>query len=315
MAFRAVIYSNWLSQTNESAKSMKSIHIVLFSTCLLLIPAGCTRSSKMAARTVMKESSSHSIAPYSPPMARLSTKVSAASMQRFIAVTHKLDVISSESELPKAWESVVNFCATIQCEVVSSSITNKTSNSAPSGSMTLRVSPDDLKKLFTYVEKQGRIAQHTTESEDKTTEVVDTEAKIKNLTSFRDNLRAMLAKPSATVKDLVEIQGQLTETQTQLDSENAQRKILANETEKVAVEIEFRVDEPIGNARGFAQITNAFREAGSDLAESTAWLITFIVTVIPWLILIVPLGWLLFRALRRWRHGRPTSPPPSSAAA
>jgi len=246
-------------------------------------------------------------------MARLSMEVSAASTQRFIAVTHKLDVISSESELPKAWESVVNFCATIQCEVVSSGITNKTSDSAPSGSMTLRVSPDDLKKLFAYVEKQGRIAQHTTESEDKTTEVVDTEAKIKNLTSFRDNLRAMLAKPSATVKDLVEIQQQLTETQTQLDSETAQRKILANETEKVAVEIEFRVDMPIGNARGFAQITNALREAGSDLAESTAWLITFVVTVIPWLILIVPLGWLLLRALRKWRHGRATPAPAGGA--
>jgi len=178
----------------------------------------------------------------------------------------------------------------------------------------LRVAPDDFKKLFAYVEKQARIAQHTTESVDKTTEVVDTEARIKNLTSFRDNLRAMLAKPSATVKDLVEIQQQLTETQTQLDSETAQRKILANETEKVAVEIDFRVDMPIGSARGFAQITNAFREAGSDLAESTAWLITFVVTVIPWLILIVPLGWLLLRALRRWRlKGRPSPPAPTAA--
>ena len=40
----------------------------------------------------------------------------------------------------------------------------------------------------------------------KTTAVVDTEARIKNLTGFRDNLRAMLAKPSATVKDSVDIQ-------------------------------------------------------------------------------------------------------------
>jgi Domain of unknown function (DUF4349) len=263
----------------------------------------------------MTESSSHSVSLVSPPMDRMVMRVSAASVQRFIAVTHKLDVVSSESELPKAWESVINFCATIQCEVLSSSITNKTSNSAPSGTMTLRVAPDDLKKLFAYVEKQGQIAQHTAESVDKTTDVVDTDAKIKNLTSFRDNLRAMLAKPSATVKDLVEIQEQLTETQTQLDSETAQRKILANETQKVAVEIEFRVDMPIGSARGFAQITNAFREAGSDLAESTAWLITFIVTVIPWLVLIVPLGWLLLRALRKWRRSRPTSPPPSPTVA
>src|SRR5208283_5132606 len=256
------------------------------------------KKSKMAA------SSSSSFFENSGPMAKLVTEVSAASLQRFIAVRHRLDVVSPESELPRAWESVVNFCGTIQCEVIASSITNRTNFAAPSGSMTARVSPDDLKKLLAYVEKQGRIAQHTTESVDKTTEVVDSEAKIKNLTTFRDNLRSMLAKPSATVKDLVEIQKQLTETQSQLDSETAQRKILANETEKVAVEIDFRVDAPIGGARGFAQIKNALRESGSDLAESTAALITFIVTVIPWLILIVPLCWVLLKTWRKWRRKR-----------
>jgi Domain of unknown function (DUF4349) len=45
----------------------------------------------------------------------------------------------------------------------------------------------------------------------------------------------MLARSSSTVKDLIEIQQQLTDTQSQLDSETAQRKILANETEKIAV--------------------------------------------------------------------------------
>jgi hypothetical protein len=59
--------------------------------------------------------------------------------------------------------------------------------------------------------KQGGVVQHITASEDKTSEVVDTDAKITNLTSFRDNLRTMLAKPSAAVKDSVEIQRQLTD--------------------------------------------------------------------------------------------------------
>jgi len=133
----------------------------------------------------------------------------AMSPQRYIAERHKLEVITSESELQKSWESAVAFCPTIQCEVVSSSITTRAGDSVPSGVISLRVAPDDLKKLLGYVEKLGKIARHTTDREDKTTAVVDTEAKIKNLTGFRDNLRAMLARPSATVNDLVEIQKQL----------------------------------------------------------------------------------------------------------
>lgn len=147
--------------------------------------------------------------------------------------------------------------------------------------------------------------------------VVGTEAKIKNLTSFRDNLRAMLGKPSATVKDLVEIQKQLTDTQSELDSETAQRKILANETEKVAVEFSFRMERPSGNAGSFAQIWNAFRESGSVLADSTSSLIYTIFAIIPWLILILPALWLLAKAWKKFKlsRARTSSPPPSSTAA
>lgn len=196
------------------------------------------------------------------------------------------------------------YCGTIRCEVTSSSITTRADDSLPSGTVSLRVVPKDLGKLLAHVQTVGKIAQHTTEREDKTTAVVDTEAKLKNLTSFRDNLRAMLKKPSATVKDLVEIQQQLTETQSELDSETTQRKILANETEKIAVEISFRVERPNVGASGFAQIWNAFRESGSVLAQSTASLVYMIFSIVPWLVLIVPGCWLVVKVWRKVRGRR-----------
>jgi len=156
-------------------------------------------------------------------------------------------------------------------------------DSLPSGSISVRVTPEDLKKLFVQVETQGKIVQHTTESEDKTAVVIDTDARIKNLTSFRDSLRTMLARPSASVKDSVEIQQQLTDVQSQLDSETAQRKTLANETEKVLVEILFHVDESVLGVDFFTPIGNALRESGSVLADSAASLIVVIVAIIPWL--------------------------------
>ncbi len=237
----------------------------------------------------------------------------AAPLQRYIAERHEIEVITPEPELHKSWESIVAFCATIQCEVTSSSITARTGDSIPSGTVSLRVAPQDLTKLLAHVQNLGHVAQHTTEREDMTTAVVDTDAKVKNLTAFRDNLRAMLAKPSATVKDLIEIQQQLTDTQSQLDSETGSRKILANETEKIAVRLTFRVKERTTNARGVALIWDALRESGSDMAESAAFLITAIVTVIPWLFVIIPALWLLAKAWRKRRLGRATSRPPSQA--
>ncbi|HLY60489.1 MAG TPA: DUF4349 domain-containing protein [Terriglobia bacterium] len=234
-------------------------------------------------------------------------------LKRYIAERHEVEIIAPESELQKSWQSVIDFCATIQCEVISSSVTSRTDDSVPSGTVTLRVAPEDLTKLLIQIQKLGRIAQHSTEREDKTTAVVDTEAKIKNLTAFRDNLRVMLAKPSATVKDLIEIQEQLTQTQSELDSETRNRKILANETEKVAVQLSFRIKESRRTVRGLGAIWDALGEAGSDFADSTAFLITAIVSVIPWLFVIASIIWLLARAWRKRNRKRPAASTPPQA--
>ena len=265
----------------------------LISLCVLLLTMGCDKAAKLTSARMEYMSASS-------PLPRA---------QRFIAVKHKLELVAPDSEIPKAWESTVNFCGTFQCVVVASSITTKTRDTAASGSMVLRVIPEDLKKLFDHVQKLGNLVQHTTESEDKTAVVIDTDAKIKNLTSFRDSLRTMLARPSVTVKDFVEIQKQLTDVQSELDSETAQRKILANETEKVAVEITFAAERTPGRSGAFAPIWEALRESGSDMAVSVAWLISLIVTVIPWLVLIVPLCWFVARLWRKLRRKPASSVP------
>jgi Domain of unknown function (DUF4349) len=233
--------------------------------------------------------------------------------QHFIAERHKIEILTSASQLEKSWESLVAFCGTLHCEVMSSTITTRAGDTPPSGTVSLRVAPQDLPKLLGHLQTLGKIAKHTTQREDVTTQVVDTDARIRNLTAFRDNLRAMLAKPSASVKDLVEIQKQLTDTQSDMDSETAQRKILANETEKIALDITFYVESAGGTGGGFAEIKDALRDSGSVLADSTAALITVIVSIVPWLILIVPAIWLLTKAWRKLRRKRSASLPPSTS--
>ena len=146
-----------------------------------------------------------------------SDKVLAA--PRYVAVRHKLEIIEPDSGLAKSIEAVVAYCGTIQCELLSSSVTNETAVLSPSGNIVARVAPQDLNKLLDFAAKQGKISQHRTETEDKTAAVIDVEAKIKNQTDFRDSLRKMLAKPGVSVADLLQIQEKLAEAQAELDSE------------------------------------------------------------------------------------------------
>ncbi|HMI54021.1 MAG TPA: DUF4349 domain-containing protein [Candidatus Saccharimonadales bacterium] len=223
---------------------------------------------------------------------------------KYLAVKHQLTLVGSEAQVGKSLEAVVGFCGSIRCEVLSSSVANKTEGAIAAGSVSVRVAPLDLSKFLEFVGKQGAISQHSTETADKTTQVLDLEAKLKNQTEFRDNLRRMMARPGVTVADLLQIQQKLTDTQSELDSEAAQRAALANETEKVEVEIEFRAEGVARRGSAWSPLGRALEEAGREFALSLAALITVVVAVIPWLIVIVPGGWLVVRGSRNWRRRR-----------
>jgi hypothetical protein len=293
--------------------SRKSFPFLCFAAILC---AGCARkvapspsaTSVDSAKTI--ENGQARLAYYDyAPLARL--RISGAedtgtvfAAPRFVAVRHKLEIVEAGSGLAKSVEAVVVFCGTIQCEVLSSSVTNETVLLSPSGNIAARVAPQDLNKFLDFVGKQGKIAQHATESEDKTTAVVDVEAKLKNQTDFRDSLRRMLTKPGVSVADLLQIQEKLAEVQAELDSEATQRKILANETEKVYVEIAFHAEQRTISRGSFASVGEALRDFGSVLGDSLAALITAVAAIIPWLIVIIPGLWFLTKAVRRFRERR-----------
>ena len=279
--------------------------------CLgLLIGGGCAKKAAPVVYVSSGPADKESTRSYGasqmalPPMVMGASLGSVSAASRYLAVRQKLVVVVPGAALAKSVEAVIAFCGTIQCEVISSNITSQTGEAAPWGSVSLRVRPGEVDKLIAFVGKQGKVAQHTTETQDKTTNVVDTDARIKNLTEFRDNLRKMLARPAVSVKDLVEIQEKLEEVQAELDGETARRKDLANETEKVAVEIEFRAERTTASVSAFKPIGDALRESASVLAESLASLITAVVAAIPWLIVIVPGAWFLVKAWRRVRRKR-----------
>ncbi len=222
-------------------------------------------------------------------------------LRRYVAVRHELTVRIPADRLPRAIESVLQVCGRLNCEVVSSNVNSAEEDSPPYGEVVLRLAPGDLKALFDNLGRVGRIRRHSTSADDKTDTVIETEAKLKNLTEFRDSLRTMLAKSAASVKDLVEIQRELSNVQSELDSLAAQRKVLANETDKVAVTIAFRSDLSGGALGSLGQRLDELRAV---FVESFATLVTVVVAVIPWLILIVPGVWGALRFIRKLRRRR-----------
>jgi hypothetical protein len=140
------------------------------------------------------------------------------------------------------------------------------------------------------------VLQHGQDSEDKTNQVVDVDARIKNLTELRDRLRLMLADKSAKFKDIIDVERELANTQSQLDSMVSMRKILSQETDLVAVNIDFTATQGITEQGFFAPVARALKDAGRLMMESFANVITFVMGAIPWLLIGIPIIWLVRRS-------------------
>ncbi|AVQ83498.1 MULTISPECIES: DUF4349 domain-containing protein [unclassified Variovorax] len=268
-------------------------------------PAPMQAAAGYGGGVAMKESRSRMADTAAEPSAAEASSAQDSPLQRFLAVRQDLNVEVPAEQLADAWGKVRDLCGTLKCELLSSSLLRETPQQPGNAMLEMRVEPADVEKLLGGLAGVANVVSHTTTSEDKTAEVIDVEARIKNRTEFRDSLRVMLRDTvtKRTMADLLAIQRTLSDTQAELDAIATQRKVLAQETSKQHIQIQFTPKRAlVSNGDGYSPMRQALRNAGSVLAESVGALITFVAAVLPWLVLVVlPLGWLV-RVL--WRRRR-----------
>ena len=209
--------------------------------------------------------------------------------RKYIALRHHLQIETPANQMQTAFDAAVAHCEALNCQLLSANYNKETPYNPPSASLSVRVPPRNVQIFLTGLAKNGEVMQHGRDSEDKTNQVVDADARIKNLTELRDRLRVMLTDKSAKFKDLIEVETQLANTQSELDSFTSLRKALSLETDLVAVNIDFSAAQGISQQGFFAPVARAIKDAGQVMMESFAGLITFVVSAIPWLLIGIPL--------------------------
>jgi hypothetical protein len=215
--------------------------------------------------------------------------------KKYIALRHHLQIESPADKMQAAFEAAVKHCEALNCQMLSANYNKQTAYTPPSASLSVRVPPRNVEIFLTGLAKNGEVLQHGRDSEDKTNQVIDADARIANLTQLRDRLRVMLTDKSAKFKDLIEVETQLANTQSELDSITSIRKALSLETDLVAVNIDFTASQGITEQGAFAPVALAFKDAGRVLMDSFGNVITFVVNAIPWLLIGIPVLWLIRR--------------------
>ena len=253
-------------------------------------------------------------APAAPPQVQ---KIAAATLplgavdalparQRFVAVRHDLAVVTAQDAVEVAWKAAETACLAAGCELLASNVARDDDRAPAVAFLDARLPPAALAPFLERLGGLGAIGRHSTAAEDKTAEVVDVDARLKNMAEFRDNLRKLMATPNARLKDLIEVERELTRVQSELDSLAIRRKVLANDTEKVRVAVAFSARPAVLEAGMWLPVKSAVLRAGHVLAGSVAALIGLAVALLPWALVLFAAG-VGLRALLRRRPPRPAA--------
>jgi hypothetical protein len=211
---------------------------------------------------------------------------------RYIALRHAITLETPGEKLKAVYEGLVKRCLPKQCELLVANYSRETDGNLPSATLEMRIQPALADGLIASLNQEAEVLAHNRGSEDRTDQVIDVEAQMKNLTQLRDQLRSMLSQKQGTLKDTLDVQRELANTQARLDALTGTRKALANETEKVAVSIALQAKRESLPRQVWSPLKDAWHGMGEVMASSLAFIITFVAAILPWLVIGLPLLWL-----------------------
>lgn len=100
----------------------------------------------------------------------------------------------------------------------------------------VRVPVGQLESYADHIAKMGTLISRTMNSEDVTKEIVDIDAKLKNLYALSKRYRQLLVKAD-TLDEMLKVEEQLTRIQTEIDIIQGRRKSLVNQSSYSRVDI------------------------------------------------------------------------------
>ncbi|MBL8532012.1 MAG: DUF4349 domain-containing protein [Hyphomonadaceae bacterium] len=240
----------------------------------------------------------------------------------YLAYTYNIGLELPSTRLSGVVDAHVQACQAAGprlCQLIGS---NKSGDpeSYMEGYVSLRGEPQWLATFMAGVAAQadaagGRITQQTTNAEDLTRQIVDTEARQRALISLRDRLQDLLRSRPGRLSDLLDVERELARVQGELDAISSTLAVMRTRVAMSELTINYRSQPRSVGSDTFRPLRDAFAGFLGIVVAGFAAIITIIAGLIPVAVVVIPLGWLLLR-WRRARGGRffgraPPPPPPA----
>lgn len=176
------------------------------------------------------------------------------------------------------------------------------------GHVSLRGEPQWLSTFMRGLETEadeagGRLTSQTVNSEDLTRQMVDTEARLRALTTMRDRLQELLRSRAGRLSDLLEVERELARVQADIDATQSHLAVMRTRVAMSELTLNYQSSpRPVGSDT-LEPLRHALANFLGIVVAGFAAIITIIAGLIPVAVVVVPLVWLALRWRKR-RGGR-----------
>jgi hypothetical protein len=225
----------------------------------------------------------------------------------YLAYSYALGLEIPSERLTAVMDRHVEACQTAGprlCQLVNSNRTGDP-QSYMEGYVSLRATPTWLNTFKAGIAQEaddagGRVVSENTTSEDLTRQIVDTEARLRAQTALRDRLQELLRSRPGRLADLLEVERELARVQAEIDSVQSALAVMRTRVSMSELTLSYRSAPRSVGSDTFEPLRQAFANFLAIVVGGFAAIITIIAALIPFAIVLVPLGWLLLR----WRKSR-----------
>jgi len=239
----------------------------------------------------------------------------------YLAYTYNIGLELPSQRLNAVLDHHVQLCQQAGprlCQLVGSNVSGDP-ESYLSGYVSLRAEPNWLRTFMGGLEAEadaagGRVKTSTTQSEDLTRQIVDTEARMRALTALRDRLQELLRSRPGRLSDLLEVERELARVQGEVDATQSNLAVMRTRVSMSELTLNYESSaRPVGSDT-FQPLADAFANFLRIVVMGFAAIITIIAGLLPFAIVLGFIAWLALKWRRRnggrfWRRNAPPPPP------
>ena len=182
-----------------------------------------------------------------------------------------------------------------------------------SGMWEIRVPADQYADFLTAVKKLGVPEEVQENTKDVTAQYVDLEARIANQKRLEERILGVLDEVKGKINDVLQVEKELARVRETIERLEGQMRVLKDKVTMATLAVHVREDKDYVPPQALSfgdSIGDIWGKSIDALMAFAKGVVLVVVAIFPWLLVILPPLYILYRPVRRWIAKRFANTPP-----